>query len=260
MEYIKKSIRGGDIMKELYLKSVDIKKDKIPQNDYIYDLSVIKNFKKIEFKKPITIFVGENGLGKSTLIEAMAIKWGFNAEGGSRYFNFKTRQTESDLNKYIKIIRGPYRAKDGYFLRSESLYNVASNIDDLDEIKCDAPPISLAYGGKSLHNQSHGESFLSIFFKRFTGNGLYILDEPEAALSPVSQMSLLIRINELVNLNSQFIIATHSPILLAIPNAEVLEITEKGIRPKKYFETEYFKAMKNFFENTEKTVDSLINE
>ncbi len=101
MEYIKKSIRGGDIMKELYLKSVDIKKDKIPQNDYIYDLSVIKNFKKIEFKKPITIFVGENGLGKSTLIEAMAIKWGFNAEGGSRYFNFKTRQTESDLNKYI---------------------------------------------------------------------------------------------------------------------------------------------------------------
>lgn len=203
---------------------------------------------------------GENGLGKSTLIEAIATKWGFNAEGGSKHFNFKTRQTESDLNKYIKIIKGPYRAKDGYFLRSESLYNVASNIDDLDEVKCDAPPISLAYGGKSLHNQSHGESFLSIFFKRFMGNGLYILDEPEAALSPVSQMSLLIRINQLAGLNSQFIIATHSPILLAIPNAEILEITEKGIYPKKYFETEHFKTMKNFFENTEKTVDSLINE
>ena len=206
MGYIKKSIRGGDIMKGLYLKSLDINKDKIQLNNCIYDLSLIKNFKKIEFKKPITIFVGENGLGKSTLIEAIATKLGFNAEGGSRHFNFKTRQTESDLNKYIKIIKGPYRAKDGYFLRSESLYNVASNIDDPDEVKCDVPPISLAYGGKSLHSQSHGESFLSIFFKRFMGNGLYILDEPESALSPVSQMSLPIRINELVNLNSQFIL------------------------------------------------------
>lgn len=237
-------------MKELYLKSVDINKSEIPRNNYIYDLSVIKNFKKIEFKKLITIFVGENGLGKSTLIEAIATKLGFNAEGGSKHFNFKTRQTESDLNKYIKIIKGLYRAKDGYFFRSESLYNVASYVDDVD--------VAEAYGGKSLHNQSHSESFLSILFKRFMGNGLYILDEPEAALSPVSQMSLLIRINELVNLNSQFIIATHSPILLAIPNAEILEITEKGILPKEYFETEHFKTMKNFFENTEKTVDSLI--
>ena len=247
-------------MRELYLKSVDIYKDEIPRNNYIHNLSVIKNFKKIEFKKPVTIFVGENGLGKSTLIEGVATKLGFNEEGGSRHFNFKTRQTESDLNKYIKIIKGPYRAKDGYFLRSESLYNVASNIDDLDEVKCDAPPISLAYGGKPLHNQSHGESFLSIFFKRFMGNGLYILDESEAALSPVSQMSLLIRINQFVNLNSQFIIATHSPILLAIPNAEILQITENGISAKKYFETNNFKTMKNFFQNTEKTVNLLINK
>lgn len=137
---------------------------------------------------------------------------------------------------------------------------MASNIDDLDAVKCDAPPISLAYGGKPLHNQSHGESFLSIFFKRFMGNGLYILDEPEAAFSPVSQMSLLIRINQLVNLNSQFIIATHSPILLAIPNAEILQITENGISAKKYFETNNFKTMKNFFQNTEKTVNLLINK
>ena len=247
-------------MQELYLKSLEINKNEIPKDNYIYNLSVIKNLKKIEFKQPITIFVGENGLGKSTLIEAIATKCGFNAEGGSKNFNFSTRQTESDLNKYIKIIKGPYMPRDGYFLRSESIYNVASNIDNLDEVKCNAPPISSAYGWKSLHSQSHGESFLSIFFKRFMGNGLYILDESEAALSPVSQMSLIIRINQLVNLNSQFIIATHSPILLAIPNAQVFEIKEDGIYEKKYFETQHFKTIKNFFENTEKTVDSLINE
>lgn len=246
-------------MQKLYLKSVDINKNEIPRNDYIYNLPVIKNFKKIEFKQPVTIFVGENGLGKSTLVEAIATKWGFNAEGGSIHFNFNTRRTESNLNKYIKMVKGPYRPKDGYFLRSESLYNVASNIDDLDAVKCDAPPISEAYGGKSLHNQSHGESFLSIFFKRFMGKGLYILDEPEAALSPVSQMSLFIRINQLVNMDSQFIIATHSPILLAIPNAQVLEITENGIYEKKYFETQHYETMKSFFENTDKVVDSLIN-
>ena len=133
-------------MQELYLKSLEINKNEIPKDNYIYNLSVIKNLKKIEFKQPITIFVGENGLGKSTLIEAIATKCGFNAEGGSKNFNFSTRQTESDLNKYIKIIKGPYMPRDGYFLRSESIYNVASNIDNLDEVKCNAPPISSAYG------------------------------------------------------------------------------------------------------------------
>ena len=235
---------------ELYLKSVDINKHDIPHSDYIYDLPIVKNFSKINFEFPITIFVGENGLGKSTLIEAIATKYGFNAEGGSRNFNFHTRRTESDLNEYTKLIRGPYMPRDGYFFRSESMYNVASNIDDLG--------ISDAYGGKSLHNQSHGESFLSIFFKRFFENGLYILDEPEAALSPVSQMSLLIRINELVKKNSQFIIATHSPILLACPNAQILEITESGIIEKSYQDTEHFRVMENFFKDPKATVSRLL--
>lgn len=246
-------------MCKLYLKSININKSEIPQSEYIHDLPVIKNLKKINFKNPITIFVGENGLGKSTLIEAIAIKWGFNPEGGSINFNFQTRPTESNLYKYVEFVKGPYRPKDGYFLRSESLYNVASNIDYLDSVECNAPPISGGYGGKSLHNQSHGESFLSIFFKRFFGNGLYILDEPESALSPLSQMSLLVRINELAGLNSQFIIATHSPILLASPNAQIFEIKGNGIFEKEYFETEHYKIMQDFFKNPKQTVHLLVD-
>lgn len=247
-------------MNKLYLKSIDINKTQIPTNDYICNLPIIKNFQKINLKNPVTIFVGENGMGKSTLIEAIAVKWGFNPEGGGINFNFQTKRTHSELNKYITLIKTPYHPKDGYFFRAESLYNIASNIEDLDSIKCNAPPISDAYGGKSLHNQSHGESFLSIFFKRFLGNGLYILDEPEAALSPISQMSLIIRINELVNLNSQFIISTHSPILLTLPHAQIFEIKNNGIFEKQYFETEHYKLMKNFFENPNQILKSLLNQ
>lgn len=245
------------LLNGLYIKSINIEYTKIPKNDYISKLSVVKNIKKLEFNKPVTFFVGENGLGKSTLIEAIATKWGFNAEGGSKNFNFYTKRTESDLNKYISLVRGPYRPRDGYFVRAESLYNVATNIDNLDLIECNAPPISLAYGG-SLHNQSHGESFLTLFFKRFRGKGLYILDEPEAALSPVSQLSLLVRVKKLVNLNSQFIIATHSPILLAYPDAQIYEIKDSGVFFTQYNKTEHYLFMKSFFDDTERIIKNLL--
>lgn len=245
------------LLNGLYIKSINIEYTKIPKNDYISKLSVVKNIKKLEFNKPVTFFVGENGLGKSTLIEAIATKWGFNAEGGSKNFNFYTKRTESDLNKYISLVRGPYRPRDGYFVRAESLYNVATNIDNLDLIECNAPPISLAYGG-SLHNQSHGESFLTLFFKRFRGKGLYILDEPEAALSPVSQLSLLVRVKKLVNLNSQFIIATHSPILLAYPDAQIYEIKDSGVFLTQYNKTEHYLFMKSFFDDTERIIKNLL--
>ncbi|MGN1039759.1 MAG: AAA family ATPase [Oscillospiraceae bacterium] len=245
------------LLNGLYIKSINIEYTKIPKNDYISKLSVVKNIKKLEFNKPVTFFVGENGLGKSTLIEAIATKWGFNAEGGSKNFNFYTKRTESDLNKYISLVRGPYRPRDGYFVRAESLYNVATNIDNLDLIECNALPISLAYGG-SLHNQSHGESFLTLFFKRFRGKGLYILDEPEAALSPVSQLSLLVRVKKLVNLNSQFIIATHSPILLAYPDAQIYEIKDSGVFLTQYNKTEHYLFMKSFFDDTERIIKNLL--
>ena len=170
----------------------------------------LAQMEELELQRPVTYFVGENGTGKSTLLEAIAVKYGFNAEGGSLNYSFTTKETHSELHSVIKLIRGIERPKTGFFLRAESFYNAASYLDDADG---GSGKLLRAYGGVSLHEQSHGESFFSLVMNRFAGRGMYILDEPEAALSPSRQMSLLIRINELVKQGSQFIIATHSPII-----------------------------------------------
>lgn len=223
------------------------------EKSYIKSIPVIKYLnrsKPFTFKRPVTFFVGENGSGKSTLLEALAISVGLNAEGGSRNFIFSTKHTESNLHKYINIARTDYE-KDSFFLRSESLYNVATNIEDLN--------LNLEfYGGRSLHEQSHGESFMSLIENRFKGEGLYILDEPEAALSPIRQMSLLVAINELAEKNSQFIIATHSPIILAYPNAEIYEITEESMKLTNYKDTAIFKTVKQFIDSPEHMVSLLL--
>ena len=236
----------------MFLKSFSLT---IPDSEtsYIKNIPVIKslNNKRFDFKKPVTFFVGENGSGKSTLLEALAVSVGLNAEGGSRNFNFSTKHTESNLHNFITVGRSSYE-KDSYFLRAESLYNVASNIEDLS-LNLDF------YGGRSLHKQSHGESFMSLIENRFTGNGLYILDEPEAALSPARQMSLLVRIDELVNNNSQFIIATHSPIVLAYPNSEIYEIAETGLQKTGYKDTSIYKTVKQFVNSPEHMLDLLLH-
>ena len=206
--------------------------------------------KDISFNAPVTFFVGENGSGKSTLIEAIAVAMGYNAEGGSKNFNFSTKNTTSMLYDEIQLCRVAYE-NDGFFLRAESFYNVATNIDDL-RINIDN------YGGKSLHNQSHGESFLSLVQNRFRGNGFYILDEPEAALSPMRQLTLLIEINNLVQNNSQFIIATHSPILLAYPDAQIYNL-DAGIEGIAYAETEQYKITKNFLDNPNMFIERLFD-
>lgn len=243
-----------------FLRSIELKRDDIRSfSEYPYCLPIIKSLSSLEFNPKVTFIVGENGSGKSTILEAIATAYGFNPEGGTINFNFTSMDTHSELHKYIKLIKGVRRPKDGFFLRAESFYNLATNIEELDkESSLLLPKIVESYGGRSLHKQSHGESFFSVFMNRFGGNGLYILDEPEAALSPARQMAIISRIHELVKLNSQFIIATHSPIILAYPEATIYEIKEK-IEVTRYEETEHYQVMKSFINNTDKLLDILIN-
>jgi len=192
----------------------------------------------------VTFLVGENGSGKSTLIEAIAVAAGFNAEGGTKSFRFSTRPSESALHAVLRLARGDQRERGGFFLRAESLFNVATQIDELDVVS--------SYGGVSLHEQSHGESFLALALNRFEGYGLYILDEPEAALSPSRQLAFLRIIDELVrNKGSQFIIATHSPILMAYPKATIYLLTGDGMTRVLYEETEHYRITRGFLEDRE---------
>lgn len=232
------------MINDLYVKQIDIQK-KIPDGNYINALAVVKYLcsNSLVFRKPVTFFVGENGIGKSTLIEALAISLGFNPEGGSKNFNFSTADSHSDLHNYLNVCKGRH-AKDGFFLRAESFYNVASNIDQTEVIK--------SYGGVSLHAQSHGESFMALVENRFRGNGIYILDEPEAALSPSRIMRLMCCMNEFVKKDSQFIISTHSPILMAFPNADIYELNENGIKKIAYKETGHYNITKSFIENPDR--------
>ncbi len=238
--------------KAKYISSI-LFDNSLSRNSYLNDLPVIKYLaqnNELNFTSNITFFVGENGTGKSTLLEAIAVAYGFNAEGGTKNFSFSTKDTHSELSEHLTLIKRAY-AKDGFFLRAESLYNAATYIDEVEATH--------NYGNVSLHNQSHGESFLSIVQNRFSGNGLYLLDEPEAALSPMRLMTLIVEMDSLLKNNSQFIIATHSPILMAFPNAEILQFSEAGIEKVKYYETEHYKTTKLFVEEPEKMIHHLID-
>lgn len=211
------------------------------------------------FRKPVTFFVGENGSGKSTLIEAIALASGFNPEGGTFNIRFSTEDSYSELWRHIRLgrIRKP---KDGFFLRAESFYNVAGYIDQHDRDPEYRGSIIEYFGGVSLLNQSHGESFLATVQNRLGGRGLYIFDEPEAALSPARLMTLLIEMDRLVKADSQLIISTHSPILMSYPGADVFELSENGINAVDYRQTEHYLITKRFMDAPEKMLHYLLDE
>lgn len=241
-----------------YIKYIELDRDKVPSfSEYPFNLPAVRNLNTLSFHPKVTFIVGENGSGKSTILESIAVEFGFNAEGGTRNFNFTSRATHSDLNQYIKVVKGTKRPKDGFFFRAESFYNFATNIDDLDSEMSFGPPLINSYGGRSLHEQSHGESFFAVFLNKFSGEGIYILDEPEAALSPSRQMSMLSRMHELVGEGSQFIIATHSPIVMAYPDARIYQIDE-GFEQVNYEDTEHYQVMHSFLNNTQKMLKILL--
>ena len=238
---------GSDVIdSNLFVKRVALEREKIDNFDvYPFNIDVVKQFDKINFTKPVTFLIGENGVGKSTFIEALAVQLGLNPEGGSQNFNFSTKNTHSTLSNYIRVSTFN-KPKMKFFLRAESFYNVATEIIRISE-EGGQGPLYGAYGG-NLHECSHGESFIKLVQNRFSDHGLYILDEPEAALSPQRQLSLLCLIDDLVKNGSQFIIATHSPILISYINGEILDLNN-NFSPIKYEDTEIYQTYKMYLDD-----------
>lgn len=242
-----------------YLLSAELLWDRVvDRSAYPYALPAVTNLHKIDFHPKVTFLVGENGSGKSTLIEALAVAWGFNAEGGSKNFRFNTFSSHTSLHRELRLIKSTRRARDGFFLRAESFFNVATNIEELDREPSFDEKIIESFGGRPLHEQSHGESFLALLENRLRGRGLYIFDEPEAALSPTRQMSMLVRMHDLVAAESQFIIATHSPILMAYPDAWIYQLGSNGLERVSYEETEHFAITRNFLNRHDDIVRQLL--
>ncbi len=242
-----------------FVIQLELLRERVPDfGQYPFSLPAIRWLEKLELDPKVTYFVGENGTGKSTLLEAVAVAFGLNPEGGSRNFSFSTRESHSDLHRCFRLVKGLTRPKDSFFLRAESFFNLGTEIERLDSEPFGGPPIIDSFGGRSLHEQSHGESFFSLFLNRFGGGGLYILDEPEAALSPTRQMALLSIIHDLLSKDSQFIIATHSPIVMAYPNSTIFSLNESGIESVAYEDTELFQITKGFLNNPEKALRELL--
>jgi predicted ATPase len=238
-------------LSEQFLRSVRLKRDEINSFDeYPFNMPAVRNLDTLDFHPKVTYFIGENGTGKSTLLEALAVCCRLNPEGGSRNFNFGTRDSHSDLHSYLKIVRGTRRLNDAYFLRAESFFNAATYLEDIN--------MSHTHGDRLLHEQSHGESFWSTLTTRFSGDMLIFLDEPEAALSPPRQLAALARIHQLVQKNAQFIIATHSPILMAYPDATIYLLGADGMEHVEYKETEHYQVTRDFLNRSDAMLEELL--
>jgi predicted ATPase len=245
------------IPNEPFLRSVSLRRDGIASFEkYPFCIPAIRHLRTLDLHPNVTFLIGENGTGKSTLLEGIAVMEGFNPEGGSRNFAFKTRDSHSELHWHLQPSRGIRRARhDSFFLRAESFYNVATWVDSLG-----FDPATSPYGPQSLHEQSHGEAFLTMFIQRFGGNGLYLLDEPEAALSPQRQLTFLAALHDLVLRKSQFIIATHSPIIMAYPHARIYECTTDGLQQVEYADTQHYRITFAFMNRREQMLRDLLSE
>ncbi|MGH7171774.1 MAG: AAA family ATPase [Gemmataceae bacterium] len=234
-----------------FLLDLQLLRDRVPSfAGYPFCLPAVRQLQTLAFHPRVTFLVGENGSGKSTLLEAIAVAYDLNPEGGSRNFNFATRASHSGLDRFLRLARSPRQPRDSFFLRAESFYNVATEIERLGVIR--------AYGDRSLHEQSHGESFFALFEHRFRAPGLYLLDEPEAALSPARQMSFLALLHQHCEADSQFLIATHSPIIMAYPHAWIYVLGAEGPARTDYTDTEHYRITRAFLTKTEKMLAVLL--
>lgn len=239
-------------MNHLYINSIQIKWDNIDQDSYVRDIEAFQDINQLDFHSPVTFFVGENGSGKSTLLEAIAIAYGFNPEGGSKNYHFSTHDSHSELCHAIKIIRNYDKVGWGYFLRAESFYNVASQEEEYARIGL--------IQSEQYHELSHGESFLKVIQNNTKTEGLYIFDEPEAALSPQRQLTLLREIDLCVKDGAQFIITTHSPILLGMPNSEILCFDDGPIHPIGYEECSSYQVTELFINHKDQVLRRLLSD
>lgn len=240
--------------KHPWLMSLSFRNDvRIDYDRYPFDIPAVRDIDQIRFHPGVTFFVGENGSGKSTVLEAIAMAIGFGPEGGTRNVQLQTVESVSTLHESIRLARAPgINPHDQYYLRAESFFNLATYMDETGYLG--------GYGGKSLHRQSHGEAFMAVLTQKLTGHGFYLMDEPEAALSPTRQMAALRAIHHLVEAHSQFIIATHSPILLAYPYARILQFDRDGIHEIDYEETEHYFVTRDFLNHHRERIDRLLSD
>ena len=240
-------------MEDALVRSVVLKRDGIGDLEaYPFSIPAIRQLDELRLDPHVTLFAGENGSGKSTLVEAIAVAAGFNAEGGSRNVTVSTRPSHSVLHQHLRLVRGARRPRTGYFLRAESFFNVATYLEEIPE--------SVAWYGGRLHEKSHGESFISLVTNRFGPNGLYILDEPEAALSLRGNLALIRRMHDLVADGSQFIVSTHSPILLGYPGATIYVLSDAGIVETRYEDTEVVELTRSFLDDRDQFLRHLFED
>lgn len=239
-------------------------RDRVPDwNAYPFFIPAIQGLNEIQFRSRISFFSGENGSGKSTLLEAIAAHYGFGREGGNRSFRNDSTESNQSVEPLVKALRLSFdnRTGAGFFLRAESFFNIATHIDVLEK-ELGGGSVVAAYGGRSLHSRSHGETFFTVLDLKFRRNGLFLLDEPEAALSPQRQLSFLVLIHDVLRKfkDAQFIISTHSPVLLAYPKAQILCFDDGSIHEIEYEQTGSFQVVYRFLNDREEFLQELLAE